>query len=103
MADTFGLLQEEQLIQCATILEEMNAVLLTTVLRDIQYGAEEKVAMKVWLALSRQILHWMPVMSMQQWNSIDIVLINIPDFKFLEVSDIFLEIVTIGEDEKRVA
>ena len=63
--DTFGLLQAEQLIQCATILEEVNAVLLTTVLRDIHYGAEEEVAMKVQLALSRQILHSMPVMNVQ--------------------------------------
>lgn len=39
---TFGPLQVEQLILCATILEKVNAVLQTTVLHVIQYGVEEK-------------------------------------------------------------
>ena len=72
-----------ELVHTSQVMAAVNVLSLRGLLQTIHYK-EDQLSMKVQWAVTHQILHWMPVMSLLHKPAKNIVLVNVPDLKFTD-------------------
>ncbi|XP_062515262.1 uncharacterized protein LOC134190768 [Corticium candelabrum] len=101
-ADTCGPLSAEELVHTSQVMAAVNVLSLRGLLQTIHYK-EDELCMKVQWALTHQILHWMPVMSLLHKPAKNIVLVNVPDLTFTDNGNTFSDVLSLVQEDEGVA